>query len=149
MERFGYKGVYKFQAIMNCGYPAIGLGGMGAMYFFVVRDSGGMFQMKEWAPQAFLGLLGWLAFEVYRTARRFSFSLQISEEGIQVGSGPFRPWDQVSRAEFHGLQFGSSSVITLHLQSGEEVNIPAAIDHLPYIQGIIENKVQNVANAGK
>jgi len=149
METFGYKGGMKFQAILSCAYPVIALGGMGALYFFVVRDSSGMFEMKDWAPLAAVGIFIWLIYEIYKVSRMCSFSVRISDEGVGVGKSEVYAWDQVERAEFHGLQFGTSPVITLHLRSGETLKIPAAIDHLPYIQGIIENKVENIVNPGK
>lgn len=146
METFGYKNAYKFQGVVDCAYPLIALGAIGAIYIFVVMDSGGMFAMKDWTPFAAIGLAAWFIYELYQASKLFSFNVKISDAGIQVGKSTFHSWDQVEKAEFHGFQIGSKAVITLHLKSNEELKIPAAIDHLEYIQGIIENKVQNIIN---
>ncbi|MBE0536662.1 MAG: hypothetical protein IH624_13430 [Phycisphaerae bacterium] len=147
MERFGYNGWYKMQGVMSCGYPVIALGGLGAMYLFVIRDSGGMFEFEGWVPLAAIGLMGWVAYEVWGLSKRFAFKLCISDEGIQVGDGPVHKWEEISKATCHGMGFGKQAVITLLCASGEELKIPAATDHLKYIQGIIMKKVQVVENA--
>jgi len=146
MEQFVYKGAYKFQGIMSCGYPVIAIGGIGAMYIFVIRDSGGMldFEHKEFMPLILIGLVGWLIYEIYSLSKRFSFKLRISDDGIQVGDSGFCNWEKITKAKFHGLQFGKDAVITLYSESGGTLEVPAAIDHLQYIQGIIESKVDNI-----
>jgi hypothetical protein len=141
MEEFGYKGGYKFHGAWQCGYPLIGLGGIAA-FLPLVRD--GYAEFKAWAPLLVIGLIGWLIYEIIKVSSRFKFLLRISEEAIQVGDGPKVEWENVERAEFHGFGFGKTPIITLVTQSGEKIEIPAAIQNLQYIQGIIQKKVADI-----
>ncbi len=144
MDKFGFNGNYRFQAIMSCGYPLIALGGVAAYYFLLIRD--GAAQFTEMAPLIVLGLVAWLAYELFKLYQRFSFSIGLSEEGIQMQDEPLVKWQEISSAQFHGKQFGSTSIITLFPKNGEPLKIPAAINHLQVIQGMIENKVPDITN---
>lgn len=110
----------------------------GGLMLYAVE--GPYFKLSENAPLVFIGLAVWLIIEIHQCSQWFDFSVGISEDGIQVGN-KFIPWKDISVVEGRTAS-GFSPFIVIHLASGENLSIPAAIAEKYYILGVLQNHVQ-------
>ncbi len=142
MESFGYRTSYRYLGFVSSLRPVAALVGLGVLYFILVAP--GKAKFEWWVPLAALGLVGWLVWDLVEAVQRAKFRIAVSEDSIQIGNAEAVRWQDVERADL-GAGLGKDAVITLHTKSGSKVCVPAAIEGLPYITGVVRKHVESIS----
>jgi hypothetical protein len=146
MDRFGFTAGYRGYRVLLCTWPLIGLGAVAAFWILLAGPSKKgdviQFELPWWVPLFIVALLVWLVCDVARAIGTFSFSVGVSEDRILVGARSVA-WTDVQKAEIRTAG-GEQPAIVLYLEGDEKIGIPAAVQGLGYLKGLVQRKIQNV-----
>jgi hypothetical protein len=106
-----------------------------------VVGNAGDFLSEGWMPVILIGSVVWLTYEVVRTVQACSFSVEISDDSIRIGKTVI-PWADVAGADFTA---GKSSAVVLRSKSSGGFKIPANIEGLDFILGVLKARVPGAA----
>lgn len=146
MGTFHYSKSFRARRVMSCGYPVILLVALLVYWLALVLPSKGsvvVFEFKWWVPLFAIGLVIWFIYELSRAIKDFKFSVTVSDDSIRVGEMS-RPWSEIRRAQFKRA-FGRDAAIILYDNTNKRIEIPASIESLAYIKGVIEAHVEEVS----
>lgn len=142
MRTFSYRTSFKVYRVVRCGWP-LGLLGATLVYTAVLANTSGAiltFLTRGWMPVILLGSLIWLALESVQTLGVFQFSVELFDDSIRVGDVTAR-WSDIIDAEFTGAGW-TGPAIFLHRQYARSLRIPAAVEGLDYISGVVKDQIR-------
>ena len=138
-EQFRLRKIIKFRTILNALYPAVML--VGGIALGMVASSSNFMEVKWWFPLFILGAGVWLIYDVVKIVQDVSFYVEVSDEGITINNTSAR-WEDIKEIQENPNAIEKKAAVVLDLNNGSVLQVPAGLDGLPYVRGVITSKVE-------
>ncbi|MCB1195645.1 hypothetical protein KDK77_05625 [bacterium] len=143
-EYFKYRKIIVFHTVLNAVYPMVLL--IGSIAIGVLAGDSQYLSLAWWYPLFVTGIFIWLVYNLINLVRDISFSVAVSEQGITVKK-KFVQWNAVSDYSQNDNAIGKDCAIELKLNDGTLMKIPAGLDGLPYVRGVINVNIEKQRTA--